>query len=74
MLPLVLLSSREVNVELLCHLLSTVLHLPSMSLSTLLHMLTPSFHGLLRVERPWHWAVHEPVVHGCYPAVVAPHW
>ena len=65
LLPLILLRSREVNVELLCHLLSIVLHLLSMTIPTLLHVLAPSFHGLLRVERSWHWAVHESVVHGC---------
>ena len=47
LMPMILLRAREVNVELLGHLLSTVFHLLSMALPTLLHVLSPSLSRLL---------------------------
>ena len=66
---MLLLIAREVNMELLCHLLSAVLHLLSMTLPTILHVLSPSHSSVLRVERSWHWPVHKPVVQSLSPTV-----
>ena len=74
LVPMILLRAREVNMELLGHLLPTVFHLLCMALSTFLHVLSPSLSRLLgRVERSWHWPVHKTVVHSCCAAGVAPH-
>ena len=47
LMPMILLRAREVNMELLGHLLSTVFHLLCMALATFLHVLPPSLSRLL---------------------------
>ena len=72
MLRLLLLIPREVDVELLGHLLPTLFHLSCVTFPALLHVLTPCQSRVLAVQSQWHWALHEAVVGGFMATVAVP--